>query len=206
VDYWDHQGWNDPYSSPDFSERQRRYAREFKLTDVYTPQLVIDGCRQMSGSNAREAEAALREGKNRPKTELRITHLAAEQGRLHTHIESAPFKLSDVHSLDVYLAIALNHAESQVTGGENANRHLTHTTVVRKLKRVGKLVAGERFSQDAELKLDAKTNPRDLRVVAFLQASDSGKIYGATMRHVAEQRTASSPAALLPTLSAPTDH
>src|SRR5262245_54450759 len=49
VDYWNRQGWNDPYSSPEFTERQGTYAQQFKLADPYTPQLVIDGAKQMSG-------------------------------------------------------------------------------------------------------------------------------------------------------------
>jgi hypothetical protein len=189
VDYWDHQGWSDPYSSPDFSERQRVYARQFKLGDVYTPQLVIDGSRQMSGTDAKEAAAAVDQVRTKPKTELRITHLTAGQALLRAHVESDPVRLADVHMLDVYVVIALNHAESQVTRGENANHRLTHTAVARKIKRIGRVTAGERFSQDAELKIDAKIDPRNLRLVAFLQDPDSRRIFGATMKTVAQPQT-----------------
>src|SRR5882724_2430271 len=37
VDYWNHDGWTDRYSSPEITERQSSYARQFKLADVYTP-------------------------------------------------------------------------------------------------------------------------------------------------------------------------
>jgi hypothetical protein len=184
VDYWNHDGWTDPYSSADFSERQRVYAKQLKLAEVYTPQLVIDGRRQMSGNNVKEAESALRDSRTLPKTELHITHTTADPGRLRVEIESAAATLPGVHALDVYLVLALNHAESQVTRGENANRHLTHTAVVRKIKRVGKVVSGRPFSQNVELKIDAQTNPHDLRLVAFLQDADSGRVFGATMKHV----------------------
>jgi hypothetical protein len=42
VDYWNHLGWSDPFSSPQFSARQEAYARALRV-DAYTPQLVIDG-------------------------------------------------------------------------------------------------------------------------------------------------------------------
>lgn len=37
VDYWDYIGWQDPFASQEYSQRQRRYAREFSEPTVYTP-------------------------------------------------------------------------------------------------------------------------------------------------------------------------
>jgi len=43
VDYWDYIGWADPYASPAFSERQRRYAQLQDVSRVYTPGFFING-------------------------------------------------------------------------------------------------------------------------------------------------------------------
>ena len=43
VDYWNRLGWTDPFSSSEYSERQRSYASHLKLESVYTPQLVVNG-------------------------------------------------------------------------------------------------------------------------------------------------------------------
>ncbi|MCB0357206.1 MAG: DUF1223 domain-containing protein, partial [Bdellovibrionales bacterium] len=43
VDYWDYLGWKDPYSQPQYSARQRQYAKEWQSSSAYTPMLVIDG-------------------------------------------------------------------------------------------------------------------------------------------------------------------
>src|SRR5580658_5804064 len=41
VDYWNHEGWNDPFSSAEWTLRQQDYAAVFK-NDVYTPELVVN--------------------------------------------------------------------------------------------------------------------------------------------------------------------
>ena len=43
VDYWNHLGWTDPFSSSGFSQRQSDYAKRFGRDGVYTPQMVVDG-------------------------------------------------------------------------------------------------------------------------------------------------------------------
>ncbi len=56
VDYWDHQGWKDPYSSHSYTQRQESYGRQFAIDGVYTPQMVIDGVAQFNGSDAQRAQ------------------------------------------------------------------------------------------------------------------------------------------------------
>lgn len=43
VDYWNDLGWQDRYSSPGYSERQRQYARLKGLAVVYTPGFLLNG-------------------------------------------------------------------------------------------------------------------------------------------------------------------
>src|SRR5258708_29420881 len=50
VDYWDDLGWRDRYSLASATERQRVYARTLRRSSVYTPQAVIDGSRDIVGS------------------------------------------------------------------------------------------------------------------------------------------------------------
>src|ERR1700693_5713577 len=53
VDYWNHLGWSDPFSSHQWSERQNAYVRVLNLSGDYTPQIVIGGGRQCVGSDGR---------------------------------------------------------------------------------------------------------------------------------------------------------
>ena len=60
VDYWNHIGWTDPYSSRFFSDRQSGYSGRFGLSSVYTPQMVVDGNTEFVGNDSRLASHAVR--------------------------------------------------------------------------------------------------------------------------------------------------
>src|SRR5580698_4827420 len=59
VTYWNQDGWHDPFSSDALTDRQKEYQNRFGLSDVYTPQAVVDGAVQMVGSDERKLTAAV---------------------------------------------------------------------------------------------------------------------------------------------------
>jgi hypothetical protein len=61
VDYWDYLGWEDTFARPEFAQRQRAYRRPLKLRAVGTPQVVIDGRRQVAGAEEEALKAAVEE-------------------------------------------------------------------------------------------------------------------------------------------------
>jgi hypothetical protein len=183
VDYWDQLGWKDPYSSREISERQDAYRTKLRLPEVYTPQLVIDGSREMPGSSKNEAEDALRQAAAQIKIGLQLKVATADRDQLSVRIDCPASNVAP-RSLDVFVAFALNHAESQVVRGENKNRRLTHTAVLRKMVKVGIIKNGEGFSLATEMNPGVPLKD-GLRVVAFLQDPDSRKVYGAAMAPVA---------------------
>src|SRR5580658_4638641 len=72
VDYWDHEGWKDPYSSHANTLRQEAYARRFQLADPFTPQMIVDGAAQFVGSDAKRAVAEITKATERPKALVRV--------------------------------------------------------------------------------------------------------------------------------------
>src|SRR6266545_881299 len=66
VDYWDDLGWRDPFSSADWTARQKRYAAAIAGGHVYTPQLVVQGREDMVGSDRGAVEDAIRRAAARP--------------------------------------------------------------------------------------------------------------------------------------------
>jgi hypothetical protein len=42
MDYWDHDGWKDPYSSPYLTDRQSAYVRALTLNILFSPRILLD--------------------------------------------------------------------------------------------------------------------------------------------------------------------
>jgi hypothetical protein len=193
VDYWNHIGWKDPYSSHLYSERQSGYASRFGLDSDYTPQMVVDGRRQFVGSDTRSADQALIEAAKTPKVYITVSEIsidAEHNVRAHVEVENLTSVFGNRgsekngSSNDVYTALVLAHAESQISGGENSGRRLTHTNIVRSLVNVGSLRSDQKFARDIQFKLDAGIDPGNLRLVAFVQERNQGQVLGAAIQPV----------------------
>ena len=191
VDYWDHGGWSDPHSSHLLTERQNGYSDHFKLATVYTPQMVVDGNREFLGSDGRLALQACQKAASVRKIPIRISLISAEkpshdsQAGLQVHVEADPLDESyNFKPADIYVVVALNSTESQVAGGENKGRHLNHVAVVQSLTKIGSVKKGKSFAQDVPLKLDPRTDPGRVRVIAFVQESGQGPVLGAALQRV----------------------
>src|SRR6185295_18953420 len=59
VDYWDQLGWKDPFSNAAFTARQTAYSATLHRSDIYTPQIVVDGAAEMVGSDRASVIAAI---------------------------------------------------------------------------------------------------------------------------------------------------
>ena len=131
VDYWDYIGWKDPYASPDHTRRQRAYQRVLGTRYVYTPQMVIDGHRDVLGSSRRKVEAAIDKAAAHPKrVPLRLD--TADGGRAIIPAGHAP-----AGGADVWLAVFDLEHETDVLRGENHGRQLKNYHVVREFRRIG---------------------------------------------------------------------
>lgn len=186
VDYWNHIGWTDPFSSRFFSDRQSGYSSRFGLGSVYTPQMVVDGNTEFVGNDPRLASQAVEKALALPKVAVRISDISLDPSKIlraHVDTDALPENIK-LRKADVYLVAALNHAESQVLRGENGGRRLTHVGVVQSLTKIGSIEAGKTFSQDVQVKLDSRTDPANLRVVAFIQQPGQKQVLGAALQRV----------------------
>ncbi len=183
VTYWDHDGWKDPNSSAALTDRQSAYEGALGEKESFTPQLIVDGLRQLNITNPQQMEQILNQAKDAAKIPVTIGEVSLGPGdptTLHAHIETAT-NLGK-HNADVYVALALDHVESQVLRGENGGKHLVHVAVVKQLIRIGKLPKGKAFATDFQEKLAPGEDAKNLRLIAFIQESGPSDVLGAAMR------------------------
>ena len=180
VDYWNHIGWKDPYSARFYSERQSAYGRRFGLDSVYTPQMVVDGMSEFVGSNTSLANQAFEKALHRPKLPVRLSSISVTSDLLTGHLETGSLDKSyGTGDADVYLVLALNRAESRVSAGENAGHNLQHVSVARRISKIGAVKQGQALSQEVQVKLGPGEDSGNLRLVAFVQESQQGRVLGA---------------------------
>lgn len=182
VTYWDHDGWKDPNSSPTLTDRQADYVHALGLSSPATPEFIVDGDKEMKPQDRDQVNKIFHDALATPKIPVRIDDVSAVAGNpevLRTRIEADGN--ADKHDADVYVALALTHVESQVLHGENGGHHLTHVAVVQQLTKVGKLQKGKNFDQTVPLVLKPGTDPKNIRVVAFVQEHGPGKLLGAAL-------------------------
>jgi hypothetical protein len=181
VDYWNHDGWKDPFSSAQLTDRQATYVRALGLSGSYTPTVIAHGKSEVHLNSAQQASSDLAKALKPAQVPVTIGPITLAQGSvLHSHIDADGSAAK--HNADVFAAVALDHAESQVLRGENGGRHLTHAAVVLELTKIGKLEKGEPFRQDFQAPLPPNADPKNLRLVVFVQESGQGAVLGAALR------------------------
>jgi hypothetical protein len=160
VTYWNRLGWRDPFSLTAATERQRRYAATLGHGQVYTPQIVIQGRRDVVGSQRGALQAAI--GGARPLA--RPIQLAARGDDVTAELPAGPGEGQ------LWLVGYDERHSTEVRAGENGGRRLSHRHVVRSLAPLGVAQGGPaRF---------AARRPEGERVAVLLQGAD-GTILGA---------------------------
>ena len=184
VDYWNHLGWSDPFSSALFSARQQEYADRLHVASVYTPQLIIDGRVEVVGSDEPEVLKAIAKSAGEPKTAMSVKAVQSihSQGGASVHVEAD----GGGRNADLYIALTEDHAETHVLRGENGGKMLSHVAVVRSLTRIGKWEGTGVTGRDVQIPSPkgVSGNAHEMRVIAILQDPKTGRIVSAAQTRV----------------------
>jgi hypothetical protein len=176
VDYWDNLGWKDRFSSPLFSARQQDYGKAFHLESVYTPEIVVNGQKEVLGSDSRAVQDAINKAAKEPQAQVAM---AMTSGQM------VSFSVSKLppgsHEAEILLGVTEGGLVTPVLSGENGGRQLRHAAVVRSLSSLGRLDPrrpGE-YSGVAQLNLRQDWNRANLKLVLLVQDRVTRHILGA---------------------------
>jgi hypothetical protein len=181
VDYWNHDGWTDPFSSSDFTRRQQDYATYLPGSSVYTPQMIVDGHAQFVGSHTQEAQDQILSAASHPKPRLALKQTdSAKPHSCSFELSLDPFSAPPSSSpLELWVAIAEKGLHSDVTAGENSGSSLYHAPIVRQLRKFHSVNFPLNAPATFSLKLNDNWSPANLSVVAFLVDSHSHQVVSA---------------------------
>ncbi len=185
VDYWNRLGWVDPFSSGQFSKRQRSYSSNWP-DRMYTPQMVIDGAIEVLGSDPLAVNRGIMVASLAKKASISLDAKFKGQGRIDLSVGIAEIPDGDWAKLDVYAVVIEDDISTDVTRGENRGRVLKHVGVVRKLEQLEQL---GQFSSDergpitlaGSIRVERGWKIDNIRTAVFAQDRESQRIVGAAV-------------------------
>ena len=165
VTYWDSLGWKDTFASKAYTDRQWDYAHGLRHANVATPQVVINGRKDVVGATPGEIE---RTAKTLPPlTGGPAVTLAADSVSLGAAAKPAGPAVVWLVRYDP------NTVQVPVKRGENTGKTLPHRNVVRELTKLGAF-----DGRATTLRLPASANPA-LKTAILVQAGPGGPILAA---------------------------
>ncbi len=137
VTYWDDLGWKDTFDDPAFTRRQQDYAQAFGRSEVFTPEVVVNGRSDVVGSDRDELAGLIRRndrGDSGPLVALSGDRVTVSGPGSGSGSGSGP-AASGIVELVRYDPRII---QVPVERGENAGRTLPHRNVVRQVALLGR--------------------------------------------------------------------
>lgn len=175
VDYWNGRGATDEFASPMFTRRQDIYGRIFRVNQIFTPQMIVDGRTQFAGADLAKAQKAVIENAKNTKGKIEISTAKDAGSDIKIQV-----KISDLPAHEnstVFLAIAEDNLASK--RGRSATTKREYVSVVRELKSLGFLTAAqESLETEIVLQFQPAWKKENLKFVVFVQENANRRILG----------------------------
>lgn len=178
IDYWDYIGWRDTLARHEHTLRQQAYEKVLPSHRVYTPQMVIDGVKDVVGNQRKDVMDAVERRVSETQGKKLSIALSQTGDEVQVRIGALP---GVRQSATVWLAHTLSSRTVNITTGDNGGRTITYHNVVRGFAAVGK------WSGDAltlELPAQAMQGETTDGVAVWVQAGGTGPVLGAAQLRV----------------------
>lgn len=128
VDYWNYLDWKDTFSSPDATKRQYDYAKSLKSSQVYTPQLIVNGRIVADARSPQSVEEAM----DAAAGGLRVS-VTARVDKERLSVLAGPGE----GEANLVLAVFETRETVAMKSGENAGRTIDYHNAVTQLRTIG---------------------------------------------------------------------
>ncbi|GAB5518965.1 MAG: hypothetical protein RhofKO_12160 [Rhodothermales bacterium] len=172
VDHFDTATWQDPYSNPLFSARQRGYTHTLGAA-LFTPQMVINGTDLRVGSREHEVRDAIRQALSQPASyTIEATAQHSDQRTASIAYTLPP----DARNAVVNIALIETNRPRQSPPYQLDGRTLVHENVVRGFQTVWAQPGQHTFT----LLLPSDLNASAASIIVYVQHAADMRVLGAT--------------------------
>ena len=176
VDYWDYLGWRDTYAKPEFTRRQREYAKARADHAVFTPQVVLNGRAAAIGSREDEIRASLDVMRDNGETPDLAVSARISNDRIVVNLPAKSYN----GEASVWIAGYLPPKTVDIASGENRDLAVTYVNIVDRMQAIG-LWSGEAMTLELPLADVAPEGTAGLAVIVQSRKNGlPGPIIGAT--------------------------
>lgn len=176
VDYWDYLGWKDTFASAANTARQAAYNQSVGRNGVYTPQIIVNGRRQVVGSREGEIRALIQTLKSQGDIEVDVK-LKGDREKLTIDISGGNSgEITEGSSVSIWLVMYDSEQVVDIKYGDNRGRSLSYAHIVRGSQSLGSWNGGQMrlpidMARVAEVGADC--------IAVLIQEGGAGPILGA---------------------------
>ena len=145
VDYWDEQGWKDPFDSHAYTQRQQAISAQAGTRTIYTPEFVLNGSERQNFFNHLPLSLP-------DPSKAGVLSLTADGHKVRVHF--APSTLL-AERLEAHVVLLAFGVDVHVGAGENAGAVLSHDFLVLSYSRAG--LTGSKNGYDTQVVLAPST-------------------------------------------------
>jgi len=172
VDYWNNLGWKDKFSNAENSKRQQQYSQTLH-SQVYTPQLVVNGKKEFVGSDKDAIEQAIQKALlTSVNSKIDLSATVSQKDitvNYKTEQNNSQYKL--------LITLIEKKASNAIQRGENEGRHLVHWQIVHQQNQISLKTSTERTTS---FKIPENFNTNDWEIIGMIQNTKTGEILGSS--------------------------
>ena len=160
VDYWDYLGWKDRFSSPDYTNRQRKLGANNLQRTIYTPEFFVNGMEARGTSQVLDKIQQTNQQKAPLLLELSVSK---DENSLLIELQS-PGRRDTFGQIHHRYIVYENNLSTDVKQGENSGEVLKHQQVVRYMSSAHNLLANNQY----RINLDPQWKAENLGVAVLV--------------------------------------